>query len=186
MRNNPAPCAQCGITQPLIGLDSGGQAICGPCSGTDVRYICRTCGEGGRQYADGQCGRCVLQQRVEDLLTSGDGTVHPQLGPVLEALVKVEYPISILGWLRKSESVTLLRELAQASKPITHQMLDQLPPSRHLYYVRDVLMHTGVLEERSCTYPGGRWLPVPGLAPPPRGPSTGGQERLRQHNISNR
>ncbi len=149
IRDNPAPCAQCGITQPLIGVDPGGRRICGPCSGTDVHYFCRTCGQGGRQYADGQCGRCVLQQRVENLLTSDDGTMHPQVWPLFEALVDVEHPVSILGWLRKSDAVTLLRKLVQAGKPISHEMLDQLTPSSPLYYLRNVLMHTGVLEPRN-------------------------------------
>jgi hypothetical protein len=149
IRDNPARCAQCGITQPLIGIDPEGRRICGPCSGVDVHYFCRTCGQGGRQYADGQCCSCVLQQRVESLLTSRDGSVHPQLWPLFEALVDVEHPVSILGWLRKSDAATLLGKLVQAGEPISHQMLDQLAPSSHLYYLRNVLMHTGVLEPRN-------------------------------------
>ncbi len=75
--------------------------------------------------------------------------MHPQVWPLFEALVDVEHPVSILGWLRKSDAVTLLRKLVQAGKPISHEMLDQLTPSSPLYYLRNVLMHTGVLEPRN-------------------------------------
>ncbi|HEV3169947.1 MAG TPA: hypothetical protein VGZ32_06390 [Actinocrinis sp.] len=65
-----------------------------------------------------------------------------------DALVNVEHPVSILGWLRKSASARLLAQLAAKGEPITHQMLDGLPQSRNLHYVRQVLVHTGVLPDR--------------------------------------
>jgi hypothetical protein len=126
-----------------------GNAICGPCSGVVVDYFCRRCGQAGRLYADGQCARCVLAQRLNDLLTDDHGDIHPQLGPLLKAMTAVEHPVSILGWLRKSESATLLARLAETKEPITHQTLDGLSPSRSVYYVRDVLVHIGIIEERN-------------------------------------
>ncbi|MEO3925826.1 hypothetical protein ABGB07_18440 [Micromonosporaceae bacterium B7E4] len=112
-------------------------------------YFCRRCGEGGRQYADGECVRCVLAQRLDDLLAGEHGDIPAELMPVRHALGGVDHPISVIGWLRRSEAARLLARLARMEEPITHSLLDELPPSRTLYYIRDVLVHTGVLEQRN-------------------------------------
>lgn len=145
IRNHPESCARCGDIQPLIAL-SDGEGICGPCAGVAVDYVCRRCGSGGQIYAEGTCARCVLVERVNDLLE------HPasgsQLSSLRDALIAVEHPVTILGWLRKSASAQLLAQLAADEQPITHQLLDGLPPSRNMHYLRQVLVHTGVLPER--------------------------------------
>ncbi|MFI1195708.1 hypothetical protein ACH4T9_20975 [Micromonospora sp. NPDC020750] len=66
-----------------------------------------------------------------------------------QALLSVEHPITVIGWLRKSESARLLARLTRSGEPITHGLLDELPPTRHVYYIRDVLVHTGVLDPRN-------------------------------------
>jgi hypothetical protein len=86
--------------------------------------------------------------RLQDLLAGPDGSISRQLAPVLDAFSDVEHPISILGWLRRSESARLLAHLASEDRPITHSLLDELPSGRCLEYVRQVLVHTGVLPER--------------------------------------
>ena len=149
IRNNPSTCASCEISQPLIATNEAGRGICGPCSGAQVDYFCRRCGQGGRLYAEGECVRCVLAQRLNDLLTDDDGLPHPQLGPFLQALAEVEHPVTILGWLRKSVAAKALAEMARTKQPITHESLDALPPHKSLLYLRAALTHTGVLEERN-------------------------------------
>jgi integrase len=149
IRNHPERCARCGSLQPLIAVDDDGRRTCGPCAGVAIDYTCRRCGQGGRLYAEGTCTRCVLADRLQDLLQRPDGTTAPpQLAPVRDALLTVEYPISILGWLRKSASARLLARLAAEDRPITHDLLDQLPQGHGLHHVRQVLVHTGVLPER--------------------------------------
>jgi hypothetical protein len=148
VRSHPEACAQCGDVQPLIATDDHDQGICGPCAGVDVEYTCRRCGQGGRIYADRTCGRCVLADRLDDLLQQANGSTALQLKPVRDALVAVEHPISILGWLRKSASARLLAQLAAEDRPITHELLDQLPQDKSLHNVRQILVHTGVLPQR--------------------------------------
>jgi len=148
IRGRPSTCAKCGGVQPLIATDDHGQRICGPCAGVAVEYNCRRCGLGGRIYADGTCGRCVLADRLDDLLQRANGSTAPPLKPVRDALVAVEHPASIIGWLRKSASARLLAQLAAEDRPITHELLDQLPQEKSLHNVRQILVHTGVLSER--------------------------------------
>jgi len=148
VRSHPGTCSVCGETQPLIAGDAQAPSACGPCAGLDVDYNCRRCGKGGRIYADGTCSRCVLGDRLDDLLQQADGTIAPQLGPLRDALASVEHPVTILGWLRKSVSARLVASLAGDRNPVTHEHLDRLAQDRSLHIVRQILVHTGVLPQR--------------------------------------
>ena len=149
IRSHPEDCASCGDIQPLIATDLQGRSICGGCAGAAVEYKCKRCEQGGRIYADGTCTRCVLAERLDDLLHQAGGRISPQLTPVRDALVDVEHPVTILGWLRKSPSARLMASLAAEDQPITHELLDQLPQDRSLHIVRQILVHTGALPQRT-------------------------------------
>lgn len=148
VRSHPGTCSICGETQPLIAGDAQAPSACGPCAGLDVHYNCKRCGKGGRIYADGTCSRCVLRDRLKDLLQQSDGTIAPQLEPLRDALASVEHPVTILGWLRKSASARLVASLAGDGNPVTHEHLDRLAQDRSLHIVRQILVHTGVLPQR--------------------------------------
>lgn len=150
IRNHPAVCAECGRLQPLIGASLGGQGICGPCAGTAIDYSCRRCGYPGLIYAAGTCARCVLTERVDDLLQSGGPPdVTAQLKPLRDALTAVEHPVTVLRWLGQAPSARLLAQLAAQNSPLTHQMLDELPPGASLNHLRQTLVHTGIPDERT-------------------------------------
>src|SRR5271165_3200446 len=104
-----------------------------PCAGLAVDYSCRRCGKGGRIYADGTCSRCVLGDRLDDLLRQEDGTIAPQLRGLRSAMVAVEHPVTILGWLRKSASARLVASLANGGNLVTHEHLDRLAQDRSLH-----------------------------------------------------
>jgi len=146
--DHPDQCQRCGTRQPLIARDESGGEICGPCSGLPGLYLCPGCGQGGRLYADGRCPRCILPLRLEAHLTGPDGQVSSQLRPLLGALAGADSPRGVLCWLQRSPNAQLLGELAAAGQPLSHDLLDELPPSRYEHYVRQALVHTGVLPER--------------------------------------
>ncbi|MFJ8476577.1 hypothetical protein [Kitasatospora sp. NPDC094011] len=58
-------------------------------------------------------------------------------------------PRGVLCWLKRSPNARLLGELAATGTPVSHDVLDELPPSRYEHYVRQTLVHTGVLPERN-------------------------------------
>jgi hypothetical protein len=122
--------------------------MCGPCAGLPGIYTCPVCGKGGRLYADGRCPRCALAVRLDEHLAGPGGSVPSQLRPLRDALAAVADPRGILCWLLRSPNARLLRELAASGKPFSHELLDELPPSRYEHYVRQTLVHTGVLPER--------------------------------------
>lgn len=146
--NSPGECARCQAIRPLIGQDPDGTPICGPCAGVDADYTCTRCGHSGNPYGTGLCARCVLDDRLTDLLAGPDGTVSLQLQPVHQALAAAEHPRSLIYWLARSPNAALLAQLAATGEPLSHERLDELPPGRHEYYVRQLLVTTGVLPER--------------------------------------
>ncbi|MGW3943047.1 hypothetical protein [Streptomyces phaeochromogenes] len=86
--------------------------------------------------------------RLEAHLTGPDGQVSAQLRPLLGALASADSPRGVLCWLQRSPNAQLLGELAAAGQPLSHDLLDELPPSRYEHYVRQTLVHTGALPER--------------------------------------
>jgi hypothetical protein len=148
VRMRPGICTGCGQTRVLIGLDTAGRPACGPCSGVDLDYRCPTCGDPGRTYEAGRCYRCVLDSRLTSLLAGPDGAVPHQLRPLSAALLSTEKPRSVVVWRGKSRAAQLLRNLAGLGQPLTHELLDTMPADQGLNYLRQLLVHTGVLPTR--------------------------------------
>ena len=146
--DHPGQCHRCREQQPLIAQDEDDRGICGPCAGLPGICTCPACGKGGRLYADGRCPRCALAVRLDEHLAGADGQVPSRLRPLRDALGAAGAPRGVLCWLRRSPNARLLGELAVSGKPLTHDLLDELPPSRYEHYVRQALVHTGVLPER--------------------------------------
>ena len=147
--SHPARCPQCGTARPLIARAADGTPVCGPCTGIPDAYLCSGCGSSGRLYAKGLCARCLLPRRLRHHLAGPDGQVSGQLAPVLSALTAAKNPHGVLWWLQHSPNARLLAELAASGEPLSHDLLDDLPPSPTEYYVRQILVHTAVLPERN-------------------------------------
>ncbi|MGH3780201.1 MAG: hypothetical protein ACRDRO_06100 [Pseudonocardiaceae bacterium] len=146
--NTPSECPRCQAVRPLVGLGTNNAPICGPCAGLAADYTCTRCGHSGNPYGAGLCARCVLADRLHDLLAGPNGMVSLQLQPVHQAFAAAERPRSLIYWLARSPNAALLAQLAATGEPLSHERLDELPPGRHEYYVRQLLVTTGVLPER--------------------------------------
>jgi len=149
--NHPGRCPRCGTSRPLIARADDGTLICGPCASISDAYLCSGCGTSGRLYAEGLCPRCLLSRRLRRHLTGPDGQVPEQLTPVLQALATAKNPHGVLWWLKRSPNARLLADLAASGEALSHDLLDDLPPGPTEYYVRQILVHAGVLPERNDT-----------------------------------
>ncbi|MFJ9371020.1 hypothetical protein ACIRRA_42345 [Nocardia sp. NPDC101769] len=147
-KEHPASCADCERFRILIGKNTAGQPICGPCSGSRFDYQCTWCGQAGRNYMAGRCFRCCVEVRLQAMLGDTDGRIPDHLVPLTERLLAAEKPRSVLIWLRKSTAAQLLADLAATGEPITHALLDQQPPARAVEVLRAMLTHSGILPER--------------------------------------
>ncbi|HEY2576182.1 MAG TPA: hypothetical protein VGI74_07725 [Streptosporangiaceae bacterium] len=147
IREHPATCARCGLVAVLTGRSHGGAGLCGPCCGYDRDYLCQSCGQPGELHASRTCHRCVLRQRLASLLTTPASPATPQLRPLAEALAAADNPRTMLEWLRKPTG-QLFTRLARDGAPITHDLLDTLPPGKPEAYLRATLVAAGVLPSR--------------------------------------
>lgn len=145
---SPAECPRCGIVQPLIARGDDGDDVCGPCVGFAADYTCKQCGRAGNPHSRGRCAHCVLAERVNALLAGSDGAIAPQLEPLAAALADAPSPFPAIQWIKESPNTKLLARLAAEGHELTHDLLDELPPSRNQRYIRQLLVHTGILEER--------------------------------------
>ncbi|KUO20813.1 hypothetical protein [Streptomyces dysideae] len=146
---SPTECPRCGIVQPLIARDDDGAEVCGPCVGFAADYTCKQCGRVGNPHTRGRCAHCVLAERVNTLLAGPDGTVVPQLEPLAVALADAPSPFPAIQWIKESPNTKLLAQLAAEGRELTHELLDELPPDRNQRYIRQLLVHTGILDDRN-------------------------------------
>jgi hypothetical protein len=134
----------------IVGSDDQARPVCGPCAGAPrLDYICRECGRGGEIHSGGLCFGCVLAERAHALLAGPDGEVSAELHPLFVALTTVTNPATVVTWLGKSRSAQLLGSLARTGDPVTHDLLDDLPQTQALHYVREMLVSSGVLPARN-------------------------------------
>lgn len=138
-------CTGCGIHRLTPGIAPGGGPLCAECAEDIGDLTCRRCGEERLRYEHGNCGRCVLAERLLPLLDDGTGAVRPELVPLFDALRMIDRPRSGLGWIARPHVQRNLRALATGEVPLTHDGLDALTPWRSVAYLRDLLMQAGVL-----------------------------------------
>ncbi|MFE0358857.1 peptidoglycan-binding protein [Streptomyces nigra] len=136
------------MIQPLIARGDDGTEVCGPCVGFAADYTCKQCGRAGKRHSRGRCAHCVLAERVNALLAGPDGTVTPQMEPLAAALTDAPSPFPAIQWLKESPNTKLLARLAADGHGLSHELLDELPPSRNQRNIRQLLVRTGILEER--------------------------------------
>ncbi|MHB8246092.1 MAG: hypothetical protein ACYDGN_12210 [Acidimicrobiales bacterium] len=143
-----ARCAGCGAVRQVRGGSPGGP-LCATCTRVDRSFwkACPNCGE-LTKLTDGPCIRCALRQRLNELLTVPGGTVRPEFQCLFENLVGVERPRTVLDWLSTSEAATVLGELGQGRRTLSHEALDQLPAAKPVEHLRAVLVATRALPRR--------------------------------------
>lgn len=147
-RTYPAECSRCRQSKALVGLDDQRRRICGPCAGWSVDYHCRACRQPG-VASRGVCNRCLTRKHLAATFADHDGAIPDQLQPLIDGLTNARDPRSVSVWLGKSGAAAMLAHLARSEDPITHATLDNLSPSRHADYIREILVRTGILESRN-------------------------------------
>ncbi|MFE9883356.1 hypothetical protein [Streptomyces sp. NPDC005784] len=138
-------CVSCGVDRLTPGLAPDGGKLCTDCAGGLGDFTCEQCGQEARRYRRGVCGRCVLAERLHELLDDGTGSIRPELFPLFDMLRQMKRPWGGLTWTSHPHVQRNLRALACGQVPITHEGLSQLTPWRSVAYLRDLLMQSRVL-----------------------------------------
>ncbi len=147
---HPAVCPECLELRPIAYPSTGeyGVLVCAGCAGEDSVFACAECGREDNPYGATRCARCILADRLTELLTDpATGCVHAELRPLYDELSAAPRPQSVITWLRKPSAVgaRLLGLMARGQMPISHDAFRTLPADRPHNYLRELLAATGVL-----------------------------------------
>jgi hypothetical protein len=145
--------------------------ICGQqrrCRRRASQPVCETCRAAGHQpeprprtprTRDPQTERArqtararhVLPGRLTALLADPARGVPAQLEPLITALLSAPNPSSVLDWASRRSGGRLLATLAARAhhEPVSHDLLDTYPQTPALHHLRQLLVHAGVLPERT-------------------------------------
>lgn len=140
-------CPECGHTGILPGVGEAG-TTCRSCSGIRLNVDCVECGLEAELYRANRCLGCVLKADAAAVLSDASGTIRPQLQPIVTALGTMERPNSGLTWLQRPRVNELLRALGRGDIELTHEAFDNLPRSKTVDYVRELLLLHGALPPR--------------------------------------
>ncbi len=143
-----ARCAACGQSRPVRG-GSIDRPLCASCTRPDPSFWerCPTCTE-MYKLTDGPCVRCDLRRRLTDLLGGPDGTIRSELRALYQNLAAVEFPATVLSWLRHEHTTTTLGGLGRGDLALAHDTLDRLRPAKTVEHLRAVLVSAGTLPAR--------------------------------------
>lgn len=140
-------CPGCGEERLLPGKATDGTDICRDCAGITTNMTCEGCGTETERFRAGNCIRCVLRADLE-------GMLHPHAPPDLSlkrligVLAGTGRPESVYTWMRGANTNELLTGLGTRSIALTHESFDALPASRSVEYLREMLIHHGMLPDR--------------------------------------
>ncbi|MFE7720819.1 hypothetical protein ACFU44_17445 [Nocardia rhizosphaerihabitans] len=145
-RRNAQLCPHCLELKVLAFHDDRKQPACAACTGNEPMFGCPGCGREDQRYGS-HCARCTLAERATRLLADHSGRIHPRLQPVFDAWMAGHRHQTTLTWLiRRSSCPEILQAMAQGELPISHATFDELPSTRNINYIRDLLTATGVIE----------------------------------------
>jgi len=141
-----AACSACGRVAPIT---SGTLAdpLCAGCTPPPAWASCPVCSDPGHP-SPGQCARCLISRRLDDLMGPAAGSLPPGLQALRRELAEVGYPGTAMLWLTNPSITPVLSGLAAGRIPLTHQALDVLPQTRALAHLRQTLVAIGALPGR--------------------------------------
>ncbi len=122
-------CPGCGQHRRLLPYPGQPRPVCAPCAGAPAGPVCGQCGNEDWLYHKDRCARCVLTDRLTELLGDADNRARLGLQPLFDTLVQSERPEAITGWTRpsaKGTAHTLLALLGRGEIPLSHEALDAL------------------------------------------------------------
>ena len=141
-----AACSACGRVAPITSGTLAGP-LCACCTPPPAWASCPVCSDPGHPNP-GQCARCLINTRLDELMGPADGSLPPGLQALRRELAEAGYPGTAMLWLTNPSTVPVLAGLAAGRIPLTHQALDGLPQSRALAHLRQTLVAVGALPGR--------------------------------------
>ena len=143
-------CCSCGAHRRVLPYRGFDRPVCAPCAGAPPGPVCETCGNEDWLYRRGCCARCVLAERLEELLGDHDARVARGLQALFEVLSAAEPPENGVGWLRPGQrAAVLLAAMGSGELTLTHDHFDALAHAgTSANQLQALLVAVGSLPER--------------------------------------
>ncbi|MCL2586384.1 MAG: hypothetical protein FWE35_28475 [Streptosporangiales bacterium] len=141
-----AACSACG-RHGAIASGTLDQPVCAGCTPPPPWAGCPVCSDPDHP-SPGQCGRCLVNARLTELMGPDDGSLPPGLQTLRRQIAGAEHTITANRWLSKPSVAPVLSGLADGTIPLTHQGLDELPRGQALDHLRQTLVAVGALPWR--------------------------------------
>ena len=126
-----------------------GAGICGPAPDTGIDFTCRECGRSGYPYGHGRL-RLLRARRQGSRAARRRLTApsHPSSSPSPRHSPGSTCRLPRSSGSGRARPPALLAHLVAQQRPVTHDLLDELPPGHSLHYLRQTLVQTGILPQR--------------------------------------
>ena len=120
-----AACSACGRHEAIASgtLD---RPLCARCTPPPPWAGCPVCSDPDHP-SPGQCARCIINARLDELMGPDDGSLPPGLQALRREIATAEHTITATRWLTKPSVAPVLAGLAGGRIALTHQALDELP-----------------------------------------------------------
>jgi hypothetical protein len=144
-------CEGCGQSRRIDPRDSSGSVLCSDCAGLPALAVCQGCGGEDRIWRHQRCFACNLAARLDSVLAGPDGDLASHLAPLSAALIDTDSPRQVLRWLANPRVESVLAGLARGDLALNHDTLDRIGDGHWVAHLRQVLVASGVLDERDET-----------------------------------
>jgi len=141
-------CPECGQRRRLMRYPGYQEPVCRDCAGAPAHHMCGRCAAEDAPYARGLCARCVLHDRLTELLGETPQRVAIGLDGLFDELIAARSAKDMLRWLGRSSAVPLLGRIARGELPCTHETLDRHASDPAVRRLEHLLVATGVLPTR--------------------------------------
>lgn len=141
-------CPKCEQTRRLMRYPGYEEPVCRSCAGAPAHNVCGRCSVEDAPYARGLCARCVLQDRLTELLGDQPQRARVGLDGLFDELAAARSPKDRLRWLGRSSAVPLLRRIARGELPCTHGTIDRHASDPAVRRLEHLLVATGALPTR--------------------------------------
>jgi hypothetical protein len=124
-----ATCPGCRQHRRVLPYPGQPEPVGSDCAGAPPGPVCGQCGNEDWLYRKDRCARCVLADRLTDLLGDPANRARLDLQPLFDTLAGAEQPEVVIAWTRpaaKGAAHTLLAQLGPGEIPLSHDSLDAL------------------------------------------------------------
>jgi len=143
------PCSRCGKTLQVAARLAGVGPLCCACLEREPAYFsdCAQCGTHGRMYHHGLCTACACPGVLRRLF-SREGQLGGAAAQIVEALLKCD-SAAVLHWAERTpQRKPLATGICDMGDTLGHEALDNLPPSKSVEWLRNILVDAEALPPR--------------------------------------